>query len=83
MIALQATEGVGGIVTALAAIDPNASNEENSLQLKRIASGLSGAPRIAQGGKPSQGVTAIDPVVQQEAFDEGEHLVLRDRKKRL
>jgi hypothetical protein len=48
--------------------------------LKRIASGLSGAPRIAQGGKPSQGVTAIDPIMHQEAFDEGEHLVLRDAK---
>jgi hypothetical protein len=43
-------------------------------------SGLSGAPRIAQGGKPPQGVTTIDPVVHQESFDEGAHLVLRDRK---
>jgi hypothetical protein len=58
----------------------NASNEENSLQLTRIASGLSGAPRIAQGGKPSQRVTAIDPVMHQEAFDEGVHLVLRERR---
>jgi hypothetical protein len=54
----------------------------SSPQLKRIASGLSGAPRIAQGGKPSQGVTAIDSVMQQKAFDEGVHLVLRDRKRR-
>jgi hypothetical protein len=43
--------------------------------LLMFASGLSGAPRIAQGGKPSQGVTAIDPVMHQEAFDEGPHLV--------
>jgi hypothetical protein len=50
------------------------------LQLKRIESGLSGTPRIAQGGKPSQGVTTIDSVMQQEAFHEGEHLVLRERR---
>jgi hypothetical protein len=53
---------------------------QRPLQLKRIASGLSGAPRIAQSGKPSQRVTAIDPVMHQEAFDEGVHLVLRDRR---
>ena len=40
-----------------------------------VLSGLSGAPRIAQGGKPSQGVTAIDPVMHQDAFDEGAHLI--------
>jgi hypothetical protein len=40
-----------------------------------LASGLSGAPRIAQGRKPSQGVTAIDRVMHQEAFDEGAHLI--------
>jgi hypothetical protein len=40
-----------------------------------VLSELSGAPRIAQGGKPSQGVTAIDPVMHQEAFDEGAHLI--------
>ena len=43
-------------------------------------SGLSGARRIAQGRNPSQRVTAIDPVVHQESFDEGTHLVLRERK---
>jgi hypothetical protein len=42
-----------------------------------FASGLSNTPRIAQGGKPPQGITAIDPVMHQEAFDEGAHLVLR------
>jgi hypothetical protein len=40
------------------------------------ALGLSGVPRIAQGGKP----TAIDSVIHQEAFDESAHLVPRDRK---
>ena len=34
-------------------------------------------PRIAQGGKPPQRIAAIDPVMHQEAFDEGAHLVLR------
>jgi hypothetical protein len=33
-----------------------------------FASELSDTPRIAQGGKPPQGVTAIDPVMHQEAL---------------
>jgi hypothetical protein len=45
-----------------------------------FASGLSDTPRIAQGGKPSQGVTAINPVMHQEAFDECAHLVFRGRR---
>jgi hypothetical protein len=45
-----------------------------------FASGLSGAPRITQGGKPPQGVAAINPVMHQEASDEGVHLVLRERR---
>ena len=32
------------------------------------------APCIAQGGEPPQGVAAIDPIVHQEAFEEGVHL---------
>jgi hypothetical protein len=39
-----------------------------------FASGLSGAPRITQGGKPPQGVAAINPVMHQEASEEGVHL---------
>jgi hypothetical protein len=37
-------------------------------------SGAGSAPRIAQGGKPSQRVTAINPVMHQEASEEGVHL---------
>jgi hypothetical protein len=37
-------------------------------------SGLSRAPRITQGGKPPQGVAAINPVMHQEASEEGVHL---------
>jgi hypothetical protein len=39
-----------------------------------FASGLSGAPRITEGGKPPQGVAAINPVMHQEASEEGVHL---------
>jgi hypothetical protein len=39
-----------------------------------FALGLSGAPRIAQGGKPPQGVAAINPIMHQEASEEGVHL---------
>jgi hypothetical protein len=40
-----------------------------------VLSGLSGAPRVAHGGKPSQRVTATDSVMHQEALDEGSHLI--------
>jgi hypothetical protein len=39
-----------------------------------VALGLSGAPRITQGGKPPQRVAAINPVMHQEASEEGVHL---------
>jgi hypothetical protein len=49
-------------------------------QKRWFASGLSGSPRITQGWKPSQGVAAINPVMHQEASEEGVHLVLRERR---
>ena len=39
-----------------------------------FALGLSGAPRITQGGKPPQGVAAINPIMHQEASEEGVQL---------
>jgi hypothetical protein len=47
--------------------------------VRMALSGLSGAPRIAQGRKPSQGVTAIDRVMHQEALDEARISFLRER----
>jgi hypothetical protein len=41
---------------------------------------LSGAPRIAQRGQPPQGVAAIDPVMHQEASEEGVHLCAPGRR---
>src|SRR5580692_4719582 len=41
---------------------------------RRFASGLSGAPCIAQGGKPPQGVATINPIMHQKASEEGVHL---------
>jgi hypothetical protein len=41
----------------------------------RQPSRLSDAPRIAHGGNPSQGIAAINPVMHQEPFDEGAHLI--------
>jgi len=39
-----------------------------------FASGAGSAPCIAQGGQQSQGVAAINPVMHQEASEEGAHL---------
>ena len=39
-----------------------------------LVSRAGGAPCIAQGGEPPQGVAAINPVMHQEASEEGVHL---------
>jgi hypothetical protein len=47
-----------------------------------FASGLGGAPRVTQGRKPPQGVAAINPVIHEEASDEGAHLALSEKRPR-